>query len=166
MESAVPSASKIGECAASLLKQLFDQRPEINLDKFHFIGFSLGAQICAQISNNLQPLRIPRITGEYSKIQSQKCVATYVCCASNGHLFIRYVAVKGCDPALTGSFYGAPDSVNANTLNRQHANFVDSILTNMGAIGVSFSSSHYDMYANDGVTQPGCNEARGGRFSF
>ncbi|XP_065215154.1 pancreatic triacylglycerol lipase-like [Planococcus citri] len=127
MESAVPSAPKIGECAATLLKQLFDQRPEITIDKFHFIGFSLGAQICAQISNNLKPLKIPRITG--------------------------------CDPALTGSFFGPPDSVNENTLNKQHANFVDAILTNMGAIGVSFPDAHYNIYANDGYIQPGCNEA-------
>lgn len=61
---AVPSAAKIGECAASLLKQLFNERPEVTIDQFHFIGFSLGAQICAQISKHLQPLKIPRITGE------------------------------------------------------------------------------------------------------
>ncbi|XP_065205846.1 endothelial lipase-like [Planococcus citri] len=120
--SAVPSAPQIGRCAASLLKQLFNIRSEVTIDQFHFIGFSLGAQICAQVSKHLRPLRIPRITG--------------------------------CDPAFPGFFGGTQDSIDI--LNKQHADFVDVIHTNMGVSGVYLSDAHYDIYADDGTAQPGC----------
>ncbi|XP_065205843.1 lipase member H-like [Planococcus citri] len=64
-KTAVRSLEKIGECGANFLKSLLKERRELKIEQFHFIGFSLGAQICAQISNSLRPSKmdITRITG-------------------------------------------------------------------------------------------------------
>ena len=35
---------------------------------------------------------------------------------------------------------------------------MDVIHTNIGRYGVLFSDAHYDIYANEGVNQPGCNK--------
>ena len=60
-----PSIIKIGECIADFFNQLFKTHPKITINRFHFVGFSMGSQICAQVSNCLKSgqIIIPRITG-------------------------------------------------------------------------------------------------------
>ncbi|XP_065205847.1 endothelial lipase-like [Planococcus citri] len=124
-ESAVPSLEQVGECGAELLRLIFKEKKEVKLDRFHFIGFSLGAQVCAQIANCLRPdkMKISRITG--------------------------------CDPALPG--FSLPVRNSDTLLNKKHADFVDVIHTNKGMCGVLYSSAHYDIYAENGFCQPGCD---------
>ena len=64
-DTLVPSIIKIGECIGDLLVLLFKLHPKITIDRFHFVGFSMGSQICAQVSNTLKSSQIiiPRITG-------------------------------------------------------------------------------------------------------
>lgn len=63
--------------------------------------------------------------------------------------------LPGCDPALPGFPVGARDA--DSVLNSQHADFVDVIHSNKGNCGVFYSSAHYDIYAEDGYCQPGCD---------
>ncbi|XP_065203974.1 lipoprotein lipase-like [Planococcus citri] len=63
--------------------------------------------------------------------------------------------ITGCDPALPG--FSLPVRDSDSLLNSQHADFVDVIHTNKGGCGVLYSSAHYDIYAENGFCQPGCD---------
>lgn len=62
---AVPSAPKVAEVIAKTLLQMKDSG--FNLDKFHLVGFSLGAQLCGMIGRSINTqsngmFKISRIT--------------------------------------------------------------------------------------------------------
>ncbi|XP_065205842.1 endothelial lipase-like [Planococcus citri] len=63
IESTFPSAPIVGKCSASMLNLILDNRSGIRIDQFHVVGFSMGAQIAAELSINLGQKRLPRITG-------------------------------------------------------------------------------------------------------
>lgn len=66
------NVATIAKCGAELIHMLevtkLANKVVINVNRIHIIGFSLGAHIAAQISNNLQKkynIVLERITGEY-----------------------------------------------------------------------------------------------------
>ncbi|XP_065203975.1 endothelial lipase-like [Planococcus citri] len=123
IDSTFPSIPTVGECAANMIKFLLKTRPEIRIEQFHLIGFSMGAQLAAQVAMYLKPLRLQRITG--------------------------------LDPAFP--FFTPGFVKKENTLNKNHARFVDVIHSNMGIFGVYYSDATYDIYLNNGAFQPGCD---------
>lgn len=60
--TAVLNVPTIGKCAAQLIDELVI-RKDIALERFHVIGFSLGAQVSGEIGNHLQVGKLDRITG-------------------------------------------------------------------------------------------------------
>lgn len=57
--AAVWNTRHVGKCTAQLINRI----RETGAKDIHFIGFSLGGQLANFVANNLQPYKLPRITG-------------------------------------------------------------------------------------------------------
>ena len=59
------NAGTLGKCGAEMIEEIIKTK-NININKFHIIGFSIGAHIAAEISNHLKTkyLELERITGK------------------------------------------------------------------------------------------------------
>lgn len=53
----------VGKCAAEIIDLLLMLRPEIKLEQFHVIGFSLGAHVAGILCKNVRAGNITRLTG-------------------------------------------------------------------------------------------------------
>ncbi|XP_065225146.1 endothelial lipase-like [Planococcus citri] len=62
-DTAFHCISLVGGCLAELVNSILHYRPEITVDQFHVIGWSMGAQVCARFGGHFWPKIVPRITG-------------------------------------------------------------------------------------------------------
>jgi hypothetical protein len=103
-----------------------------DLNKFHFIGHSLGAHLLGRMGQQFitdQNITLRRITG--------------------------------LDPASAwfGNFNTWPTNAGAlfPSLNKLNAKFVDIIHSDAGWVGVNYASGHMDFWPNKGNNQPLCS---------
>lgn len=63
------NAGTLGKCGAKMINEIITTKG-VGIEKFHVIGFSIGAHIAAEISNHLKlmSLKLNRITGEKKQI--------------------------------------------------------------------------------------------------
>ncbi|XP_050441501.1 pancreatic lipase-related protein 2-like [Adelges cooleyi] len=62
--AAVYNLPSVGKCATDMVKAILEHSEAIDpADKMHLLGFSLGAHLTSQISFQLAPTRLSRITG-------------------------------------------------------------------------------------------------------
>ncbi|XP_065224445.1 lipase member I-like [Planococcus citri] len=62
-DTAFPCISLIGRCCAEMVNFILQHRPEITVDQFHVVGWSMGAQVSARFGVHFRPKIVPRITG-------------------------------------------------------------------------------------------------------
>lgn len=67
--AAVFNLPAVGKCTALFVRKIIElSEVDVPEETMHVIGFSLGGQLASQISKNLKPIKLPRITGERHNI--------------------------------------------------------------------------------------------------
>lgn len=140
--TAVINTRQSGECLGKFLVKFRENfASDVEFQKMHMVGFSLGAHVASYASNIVKRqtgVLIDRITGIFRMNLLSP-------------LFL-YFAFKGLDPALP--FFTTVD--HRSKLDKSDARFVDVIHTNVGVFGKIEPSGHIDFYVNGGQTQLAC----------
>lgn len=115
-----------------------------DLNKFHLIGFSLGAHVVGRAGHTTYGA-VPRITGKQPFFKSPKSIRQWP---------IFCETITGLDPAFP--LFDTVDEVQR--LDPTDGRFVDVIHTNAGfirdgRIGFPFPVGHVDFWPNGGLSQ-------------